>query len=872
MNASIRSQSIDRSERTAALSGWGPGSKKVKRNQVPLLHVLGFCLAGLSILVTYPLDAQNNVMDGEGDPIALTSHNVVPWVGSAPQLAGKTVRMNFSLFKDSMGGPSLWNEMHTVKPGIDGHFTVLLGALTPDGLPQSLFQTGEINWIDTTLVPDASGALPAGETDTSEPVSNSPRRTLLTAVPYAFKSIDAETLNGRPATDYVTLESLHSTIDQALASMTIMDSLSGGPKKRFGILSQMNPTLNQVPLWIEGGALGSSTISQIGLNVGIGTTTPATILDVNGSGTFRAALALVASVASIGAGVDSPALQLQASAYSSASGMATPQNFAWVAQSAQNNTANPSANLSLLFGSGSSVPSPTGLSIAPNGLITFASGQSFPGLNTAASGAGNGILTGVTAGSGLSGGGVSGNVTLALSGPVEVANGGTGAANPAVGLSNLNGISSVQASPQSMAGPLSAPVLNQVFVISPNSKNDLAVPINAALSACSPTLGCKIEIAPLAGPATLSGPIVISQNRVALICDSPVKMSTHYANTPLAPSRVYYYGPIDISGNNVEVAGCALDVSSLGRTGLNAIHVYGASQVRVHGNVITSSVTPKYPGMLGIRVEGPSGSPASYVDIYDNSVTVPSISFSVGDNSQHVTFHDNYSLQSFQCFDFNGSGGGVVPDAFGIKFHDNSCVGDTGPSYAESARDVTIQNNNFFQDSTTGAPTIRVHNTLTSNPSLHVVIDGNTFVGNSSTTTAAEFFQNAQDWQFINNHVRNYGTDGVTVTSTSGTPLYGIIANNQFIDNGQQGGPGNYCGIRLHQKTGNNVGFVSITGNMFTDDQGKSPTEIYPICSDGGQAPFNILYTGNFNGLSAPPSFPSGCNNCVRSSNFGGSF
>ncbi len=58
-----------------------------------------------------------------------------------------------------------------------------------------------------------------------------------------------------------------------------------------------------------------------------------------------------------------------------------------------------------MYGSGSGSPSETGLNIASNGKITFATGQTFPGAGT---------ITGVTAGTGLTGGGNSGSITLGL--------------------------------------------------------------------------------------------------------------------------------------------------------------------------------------------------------------------------------------------------------------------------------------------------------------------------------------------------------------------------------------------------------------------------------------------------------------------------
>ena len=61
--------------------------------------------------------------------------------------------------------------------------------------------------------------------------------------------------------------------------------------------------------------------------------------------------------------------------------------------------------MNLLFASGTTTPVETGLKIGSSGLITFVTGQTFPGAGT---------VTGVTAGTGLTGGGTTGNVTLNL--------------------------------------------------------------------------------------------------------------------------------------------------------------------------------------------------------------------------------------------------------------------------------------------------------------------------------------------------------------------------------------------------------------------------------------------------------------------------
>ena len=115
-----------------------------------------------------------------------------------------------------------------------------------------------------------------------------------------------------------------------------------------------NGTLNFIPLWTATNIIDKSSLFQSGLNVGVGTTAPSALLDVAGTTNLRSTLTLFP---------------------------------------------NGSAPALALWG--------TSLSVAKTGIITFVAGQTFPG-------GGGGTITGVTAGTGLSGGGTSGNVTLNL--------------------------------------------------------------------------------------------------------------------------------------------------------------------------------------------------------------------------------------------------------------------------------------------------------------------------------------------------------------------------------------------------------------------------------------------------------------------------
>ncbi len=376
-----------------------------------------------------PANAQSTGTDASVTAGLTSPTNLVRWSGNLPDAAGKTVDLSFSIFQDSAGGLALWNETQPVKVGADGRYTVLLGATSADGLPQSLFQAGEARWIEARPVTGLSPDTAIEAIDAAPPA-----RSLLTAVPYAFKSVDAETLAGRSAEDYVTREDLQSTVANQVQAFS---NVAGAPLPVAGSSSGQG-TAGYLPVWIAPTTLGNSIVAQTESGIGIGTSSPATMLDVNGPSTLRGTVSLLASAATLVTGINSPALQLGASTYSSATKTAVPQNFVWQTASAGNNTANPTANLSLLFGSGSESPRPTGLSIAPNGQITFAPGQTFPAAsNGSETDSTSSALTGVTAGPGLTGGGTQGNVTLALSEPISTANGGTGATTPVQALAKL---------------------------------------------------------------------------------------------------------------------------------------------------------------------------------------------------------------------------------------------------------------------------------------------------------------------------------------------------------------------------------------------------------------------------------------------------
>jgi hypothetical protein len=298
----------------------------------------------------------------------LTDSNGKPLTGS--------IAVTFSLYSEQTGGAALWMETQNVQPDARGHYNVTLGSTSSTGLPADIFVAGQAHWLGVQVEGEAY----------EQP------RVLLLSVPYALKAGDAQTLGGMPASAFMLAAPPSAAAAPTGNESTSNSSSSSVTPATSSDVTTSGGTVNALPLFSTATNIQNSLLTQTGttaINVGGKLNLPPT------------------GAASATAGKNSQPQDFVASAFSSSTSTPVSQTFQWQAEPAGNNTASPSSTLNLLYGLGATAPTESGLKVGSNGVITFAPGQTFPGT-------GPGTITEVSPGSGLTGGGSSGDVTLTV--------------------------------------------------------------------------------------------------------------------------------------------------------------------------------------------------------------------------------------------------------------------------------------------------------------------------------------------------------------------------------------------------------------------------------------------------------------------------
>jgi len=339
----------------------------------PICSVFALSLVLIPLGLSAPTSAQEAVQGADPGTVAVAP--VVPqqvrYSGKLATRAGDTVEAVFRIYASAEGGEPLWTETQKISMAEDGSYSVLLGSADPKGLPQTVFAGGVARWLGVSVERGA-------ESD----------RVMLASVPYAMKSADAEALAGHAASDFVTQEQLSALALQSSQASQANQSTNPTPAfspETSGTVTGSGTT-GTIPIWTGTLTQGNSNMVQVGSEIGINETTPAAMLDVNGTEAVRGELSLpTTGTATTAKGYPSQTLQFGSSLWSTTAAAPVAQNFSLATIPVGNDTATPSASLLFQYQSGTSAPAGI-LSIGSTGLISFASGQLFPGTITGAIG------------------------------------------------------------------------------------------------------------------------------------------------------------------------------------------------------------------------------------------------------------------------------------------------------------------------------------------------------------------------------------------------------------------------------------------------------------------------------------------------------
>lgn len=165
--------------------------------------------------------------------------------------AGPVETVTYSIYDQEAGGSPLWQETQNVSVDSQGRYSLLLGAVTRDGIPPELFATGAPRWVGVQW----------------QGLAEAPRY-LLTTVPYALNASVADTLGGRPATDFLL------SPQGRTRTSTGTGQIAGAATPGNLIFPTSLGTAGRIGKFFNSTDLGDSVMFESGGMIGLGTTAP----------------------------------------------------------------------------------------------------------------------------------------------------------------------------------------------------------------------------------------------------------------------------------------------------------------------------------------------------------------------------------------------------------------------------------------------------------------------------------------------------------------------------------------------------------------------------------------------------------------------
>ena len=242
---------------------------RTRRNIITLKNIgaLTICL----VLITCVAPTSSAQQTDQVVPTLVNFSGTLTDVNGKP-LTG-VVGVTFFLYKDEQGGSPLWVETQNVEPDKNGHYRVILGSTTSQGLPTDLFASGEARWL---------AVQPEGQAEQA--------RIVLLSVPYALKAGDAQTIGGLPASAFILAKGEKASAASASPASSIAPPAKTAPAANPNVTGK--GIVDYIPMWDKTSDIVDSILFQKSSQIGVNTTTPAAILDVNGKSDVRDTLTL----------------------------------------------------------------------------------------------------------------------------------------------------------------------------------------------------------------------------------------------------------------------------------------------------------------------------------------------------------------------------------------------------------------------------------------------------------------------------------------------------------------------------------------------------------------------------------------------------
>jgi len=270
----------------------------------PLRSALGASLILISLPVCVPTQTlAQTAAAAVATETELSTATLVPqqvrYAGKLPTRTAATVEAETRIYEADQGGDPIWSELQRIPVAQDGSYSVLLGSASSGGLPQAVFAGGAARWLSVS-------------------VERGPEqeRVLLSSVPNAMKSADAQSLAGHAVSEFVAQEQLAALAHSAAVPVQPSAAAPEGDPNAGGTVTGSG-TAGTIPFWTGILTPGNSAITQLGSNIGINLAAPSDTLDVGGKATIRGALTVVPTTpATTAAGENSQHLNLTADAWS----------------------------------------------------------------------------------------------------------------------------------------------------------------------------------------------------------------------------------------------------------------------------------------------------------------------------------------------------------------------------------------------------------------------------------------------------------------------------------------------------------------------------------------------------------------------------